>query len=334
MALNALRRPVIYGKGLQSLTPLAFHRNSPLTLNPAGVRHGSSRLKEIKRKLKSVISVEKLTKTLKLVATARLRSFTNRAMESRPFHAGLLKVQAPVTRLSVEERKSKEDLKKKVLFLLISSDKGLCGAVNSMLTRHVRNLIREAQDADVVIIGDKGKGPIVREFPEKIVMNVSELNKKKAIFFADCVRIGAKVLQLGKDYRKIVMFYNRFQSSVTYIQTQEEILTFNNMAAWRDNFTDYQTNGNRFWTWESLCEYFVGAQIYHAVVEGAASETGSRMMSMDNASKNAAKMIKKYTTDYNNGRQAGITAELAEIVSGTETLLQNERRKKLAAADQ
>jgi len=278
----------------------------PKSLSSAieGIRYGGA-IKEAKMRIKSVKAIQKITKTMKMIANARLRDAQVRMQRSRPF--------ASVTSSVFEKTVQTPTLKS--LIVLISSDRGLCGAINSSATRLTRNLIKERESkgsqVSLVCLGEKGVTALEREHGKKILFHASEISKKPPPF----ISIGAiaeRLLSYG--YENITLVYNKFNSVISYSTSHKDFV----LAKAEDvPLVEYEFEGSdRLNHFRDLNEWYLATGLYNAIYESTASELAGRMTAMDNATRNANEMVKKLTIQMNRARQSAITTELCEIISG------------------
>jgi F-type H+-transporting ATPase subunit gamma len=219
------------------------------------------------------------------------------------------------------------------LLVLVSSDRGLCGGFNISLMRHVRERVRtlrqDGRTVKIFCVGRKGAALVRREYPDSIVEALEDVSKpapsyEAAVDIAE--RITAMFEQGAFDVCTIV--YNRFVSALTQTVTPQQIIPFGDMsdeenadapaAPAMEASYEYEPSDEEIL--EKLLPHNLSVQIYRAILESFASEQGARMTAMDNATRNAGEMIDKLTLNYNRTRQAFITKELIEIISGAEAL--------------
>jgi F-type H+-transporting ATPase subunit gamma len=202
----------------------------------------------------------------------------------------------------------------------MTTDKGLCGGVNTILTRMTRQLIARLdsakKDARLVILGDKGRAQMRRAFSDRIIMSMTE---RVVPYNFDLASALAQDLLVSTEYQGVHVVYNRFKSAISYIPTIRSITPLLDSNA--PKLTSFEVEPeNDAETLQNFYEYTLATQVYYAMLENATSEQSSRMNAMENASKNAGEMINKLTLQYNRARQARITTELIEIISGATAL--------------
>ena len=203
---------------------------------------------------------------------------------------------------------------------MMTTDKGLCGGVNTILTRMTRQLIARLdaakKDARLVILGDKGRAQMRRAFSDRIVMSMTE---RVMPYNFDLASALAQDLLVSTEYQGVHVVYNRFKSAISYIPTIRSITPLLDSNAPKLASFEVEPE-NDAETLQNFYEYTLATQVYYAMLENATSEQSSRMNAMENASKNAGEMINKLTLQYNRARQARITTELIEIISGASAL--------------
>lgn len=266
---------------------------------------GYATLREIEGRLKSIRNIEKITNTMKVVASTKLTR-AQRAMDtSRKYGETSQEV------FEAAETKAPETEDKKSLIIVCSSDKGLCGGIHSSMSRRIRREFAENGPTDLVIIGEKCKAQLSRSNSQNIQLSFAGIGKDVPTF-ADAQAIADQIALLSTEYTDIKILYNKFVNAQTYESnfieafSEEAILASPNISAFE---LDEEVLGN-------LREYALANSLYWALAEGHACEQSARRNAMDNASKNAGEMIGKYQILYNRTRQAVITGELVEIITG------------------
>ena len=289
-------------------------------------------LKDLKNRIVSVKSTRKITSAMKMVAASKLRRAQERAESARPYAERMAQMLLPLAK-SVQEADGfsrlltgtgKEDV---VLLVVATSDRGLCGAFNGSIVRETRRKIDEflAQGKKVKLIcaGRKGRDLLRRDHADKIVYAIEDLSKKP-ITFPTSEALAEKVLGLFAEgeFDVAYVIFNRFKSAISQIVSCEQIVPVplkNDEAAEQaiavELFEPAQAD-----ILAHLLPRNLAVQIHGALLESAASEQGARMTAMDNATRNAGDMIDKLTLNYNRSRQAFITKELIEIISGAEAV--------------
>ncbi|RKF63045.1 ATP synthase subunit gamma, mitochondrial [Erysiphe neolycopersici] len=262
-------------------------------------------LREIEDRLKSIKNIEKITNTMKIVASTKLTRAQRTMTESRQYG------QTSNTVFDQAQTKPIENNEQKYLIIVASSDKGLCGGIHSGLSKHVRKMLSENPNADIVVLGEKSKAQLSRSSSKNIVLSFSGVGKDIPTF-ADAQEIADQVSLLPTEYSSIQIVYNKFLNAQSYEPTV--IQAFSEEAIVNSpNFSAFEV-GDQVLT--NLREYALSNSLYWALAEGHACEQSARRNAMDNASKNAGDMISKYQILFNRTRQAVITGELVEIITG------------------
>ncbi|KAI9735648.1 MAG: atp3 gamma subunit of the F1 sector of mitochondrial F1F0 ATP synthase [Cirrosporium novae-zelandiae] len=262
-------------------------------------------LREIEDRLKSIRNIEKITKTMKIVASTKMTRAQRAMTESRAYG------QTSNTVFENAETKPIEGEHKKTLIIVASSDKGLCGGIHSGLSKAARRLLEQNPEADLAILGEKCKSQLGRSSGKNIVLSFAGIGKDVPTF-ADAQAIADQVILLPTEYSSIQILYNKFLNAQSYeavrveAYSEEAIVQSPNFSAFE---IDDEVLGN-------LREYSLANSLYWALAEGHACEQSARRNAMDNASKNAGDMISKFTILFNRTRQAVITGELVEIITG------------------
>lgn len=292
-------------------------------------------LKDLKNRIKSVKSTQKITKAMKMVAAAKLRRAREQAEASRPYSQAMEKLLANLAsgsetqagECSLLSGTGKSDTQ---LIVVATSDRGLCGGFNSSIVRAVRRKVRELQSQGITVkllcIGRKGYEQLNHEFG-KIIIGKSELNKKK-LGFADAEVISRDLIARFEagEFDVAHVIYNKFKSAISQVVTFQQIIPLEikenstQHSALSTQNSTYEYEPNEAEILAELLPRNLGVQIYTALLENAASEQGARMTAMDNATRNAGEMIKGLSLKYNRTRQAAITKELIEIISGAEAV--------------
>jgi F-type H+-transporting ATPase subunit gamma len=290
-------------------------------------------LKALRNRIASVKATQKITKAMQLVAASKLRRAQAAAEAARPYAARMAAVLANVAagsagstdapRLLVGTGQSQTHL-----LVVATGDRGLSGAFNSSIARmardHARRLISEGKDVKLFCVGRKGYDALRRIFPRQIV-DVVELRNVKQIGFANAEEIGAKVLALFAEgqFDVATLFYAEFRSVISQVPTARQLIpaeVAGGAPATPATGAIYEYEPDEESILADLLPRNLSIQIFRALLENVASEQGAKMSAMDNATRNAGDMIDRYTLQYNRSRQAQITKELIEIISGAEAL--------------
>lgn len=257
---------------------------------------------------------------MKMVSAAKLKGDENRRMTAIAFNTWAEALNGPP---KFVEDATYDELPNKCLIVPLSSDKGLCGGVNSFITRGVKGCIKALEDqgksADIAIIGDKGRAQLRRQHADHIKLAMTEVQAPGNFTLAGA--IASELIANGAgDYDAVVIMYNAFKNAATYHQMYKVIKPFSGQGEDEPLLAYEFEPDTKSEVLVDLQEYLLTSQIYHSFMDGAAAEQSSRMTAMENASKNAGEMIDSLTLQYNRARQARITTELIEIISGASAL--------------
>jgi len=262
-------------------------------------------LREIEDRLKSIRNIEKITNTMKIVASTKLTRAQRAMTESRKYG------QTSNTVFEQAETKPLEGDDKKTLIVVASSDKGLCGGIHSGLTKRVRKMLIEKPNSDIVVVGEKCKAQLGRSNAKNILLSFAGVGKDIPTF-AEAQAIADQISLLPADYASIQIVYNKFINATSYEATPIEAFSEEAIAN-SPNFAAFEIDDEVL---ANLREYALANSLFWALAEGHACEQSARRNAMDNASKNAGDMITKYQILFNRTRQAVITGELVEIITG------------------
>ena len=293
-------------------------------------------LKDLKNRIASVKSTQKITAAMKMVAASKLRRAQEQAEAGRPFAermGRMLESLAANVSSNGQGPKlmtgtGKQDVQ---LLIVISSDRGLCGGFNGTIVREARRQIarleREGKTVKVLTVGRKARDQIRRTNPKSVFHSYEDIGRKR-LSFSEADTITTKVLEMYEagEFDVASVIYNKFKSAMTQIVTVQQVVPF----AVSGDETAAQDSGELKAMYEfepdeeqilaDLLPKNLSIQVYRALLESAASEQGARMTAMDSATRNAGDMINKLTLTYNRTRQAVITKELIEIISGAEAI--------------
>jgi len=289
-------------------------------------------LDDLKKRIKSVKSTQKITKAMKMVAAAKLKKAQENAEKGRPYSEKMQNIILNLTKSISEDSNAPKLLigngKDKVyLCVIMTADRGLCGGFNSnickLAKKYFKNFLKEGKELKIITVGSKGHDQIKSEYSQYIIDKKS-FKEKKQISFNEANEIGKKVVELyeQEQFDKCFIFYNNFKNVITQIPQAEQIIpTFIKKDDKPSNdILSYEFEPDEDEILKDLLPKNVSVQIFKAFLENAASEQGSRMTAMDNATRNAGDLVDKLTINYNRSRQASITKELIEIISGAESL--------------
>ncbi|MCA1908139.1 MAG: F0F1 ATP synthase subunit gamma [Magnetospirillum sp.] len=290
-------------------------------------------LKDLRLRIVSVKSTRKITSAMKMVAASKLRRAQTAAEAARPFAermermlgtlAGSLAGQAGAPAMLAGNGKSDVHL-----IVMVTADRGLCGGFNSSIVRDVRRLtaelIGQGKTVKIMPVGRKGREQIKRDFGSNLIEGFEGLGRK-GITFPEADMVAAKVASLFEagEFDVCTIVYNRFQSAISQVVTRQQLIPFA-VPAGEEKSGElkaiYEFEPNEEEILATLVPRNLAIQVFRATLESQASEQGARMTAMDNATRNAGDMINGLTIKYNRSRQAQITKELIEIISGAEAL--------------
>lgn len=290
-------------------------------------------LKDLKNRIKSVKSTQKITKAMKMVAAAKLRRAREQAEAARPYAEGmeriLLSLAAGVPEGTEGPLLLSGTGKKEVHLLVVAtSDRGLCGAFNSSIVRATRKKIREMRNQGVTVkllcVGRKGFEQLQSEFGN-IIVGRGEIKSRRLNYLdAEALSIDLARRFTAGEFDVAHIVYNEFRSAISQVVTFQQLIPLalpaKSFEAANASSAVYEYEPDENEILAELLPRNLGVQMYRALLENAASEQGARMTAMDNATRNAGDMIKKLNLKYNRTRQAAITKELIEIISGAEAV--------------
>ncbi len=292
-------------------------------------------LKDLRVRIGTVRNTRKITSAMKMVAGAKLRRAQEAAEAARPYAermsrmlgslAASLKGQAGASPLMVGNGKDKVHL-----IVVATSDRGLCGSFNTALVRRARQvarrLIGEGKTVKFLIVGRKGRDQLRRDFGANILETITDVGKRQ-VRFSEADAIAEKIAKLFREgaFDVCTLLYNRFKSAISIIPTEQQLIPFAAPATGETLPAEgprvsYEYEPDETEILAALLPRNLSIQIFRALLESNASEHGARMTAMDNATRNASDMIGKLTLVYNRTRQAQITKELIEIISGAEAV--------------
>ena len=288
-------------------------------------------LDDLKKRIASVKSTQKITKAMKMVAAAKLRRAQESAEKGRPYSE---KMNNVILNLSsgISDKENAPKLlsgsgnDKVHLCVVMTSDRGLCGGFNSNIIKKAKSyfakLSEEGKELKIITVGSKGNDQLKRAYGDKIISNISFKESKHANYF-DAEKVGKMVIEKfeAEEFDVCTIFYNQFKNVITQIPQAQQIIPLNVENSEEDKSEDsYEFEPDEDEILSNLLPKNISTQIFKAMLENSASEQGSRMSAMDNATRNAGEMVDKLTIEYNRSRQAAITKELIEIISGAESL--------------
>jgi len=289
-------------------------------------------LDDLKKRIKSVKSTQKITKAMKMVAAAKLRKAQESAERGRPYSQKMENIILNLTK-SINDPQNAPKLlvgtgqDKTYLCLVLTADRGLCGGFNSnickLAKKNFKKILDEGKELKIITVGIKGLDQIRREYGKYVIKKFSFKDKKK-ITFNEAEIIGNEVIKLFNEeqFDKCILFYNNFKNVMTQIPQAQQIIPVEQLTTEEDdgNSLSYEFEPEEDEILEDLLPKNISTQVFKAFLENAASEQGSRMTAMDSATRNAGDLVDELTINYNRSRQASITKELIEIISGAESL--------------
>ena len=288
-------------------------------------------LDDLRKRITSVKSTQKITKAMKMVAAAKLRKAQESAEKGRPYSEKMRNIILNLTE-SINDPSNAPKLlvgtgkDQTYLCVVMTSDRGLCGGFNSNICRLAKNyfskILSGGKELKIITIGSKGHDQLKREYGKYIIKKLSFKDKKK-ISFLEADEVGKIIIDLfdKNEFDKCILFFNNFKNVVTQIPQAQQIIPAEKKEATKEkneNFYEFEPDEDEIL--EDLLPKNISTQVFKAFLENSASEQGSRMTAMDNATRNAGDLVNKLTIVYNRSRQAAITKELIEIISGAESL--------------
>ncbi|KAL4226961.1 ATP synthase subunit gamma [Mactra antiquata] len=294
-------------------------RNAKVFVAPSTQVRGMATLKEIRLRLKSVQSIQKITKSMKMVSAAKYARAERDLRPARPFGIGTKPFFEQINASDVPEKDRKVGQEQTQLIIAMTSDRGLCGGVHSNICRAIKAKLADTAanvETKLILVGDKSRNILQRNFSNQIALAFNNVGKKPPNFL-DASFLADTILSNDIKYDEATLYFNQFRNVVSYNTTalpmfsDEAIITAPNIALYDSVDEDVIQSYN---------EFMLASRIYYALKESACSEQSARMTAMDSASKNADEMIGKLTLTFNRTRQAVITKELIEIISGAAAL--------------
>ncbi|ANP87469.1 F0F1 ATP synthase subunit gamma [Rhizobium leguminosarum] len=291
-------------------------------------------LKDLKNRIASVKATQKITKAMKMVAAAKLRRAQEAAEAARPYSQRMGAVLANIAK-AVTDADGAPTLMtgtgqdKIHLLVVCTAERGLCGGFNSQIARfareHVRKLLAEGKTVKIFTVGKKGHDILRREFASLIIER-KELRDVKRVGFENADQIGKRIIEMyaAGEFDVCTLFYSEFKSVISQIPTAQQLIPASTGAVQTEDAAHagavYEYEPDPASILEDLIPRNISVQVFRALLENVAGEMGAKMSAMDNATRNAGEMINKLTLSYNRQRQAQITKELIEIISGAEAL--------------
>ena len=288
-------------------------------------------LDDLKKRITSVKSTQKITKAMKMVATAKLRKAQESAEKGRPYSE---KMNNIILNL-LNGISDKENLPKLLvgtgnnkvhLCVVLTADRGLCGGFNTNIIRKAKvffeKILKEEKTLKIITVGTKGYDQLKRNYKNKIIERISFKDSKYVNYF-DANKIGKLIIDKfnKNEFDICTIFFNQFKNVMTQIPQAQQIIPLNTSSDKESSSKDnYEFEPEEDEILSNLLPKNISTQIFKAMLENSASEQGSRMTAMDNATRNAGDLVDKLSIEYNRSRQAAITKELIEIISGAESL--------------
>jgi F-type H+-transporting ATPase subunit gamma len=286
-------------------------------------------LKYLRNRIASVKATQKITKAMQMVAAAKLRRAQLAAEAARPYTERMERVVSNLAggMSGGSDNPLLSGTGKDQVHLLVvcTAERGLCGAFNSSIVRLAKERINQLQAAGKTVkifcVGKKGYEQLKRQY-EKLIVEQVEFRAVKQMSFNEAEQVGRRVREMFAEgqFDVATLFYSRFKSVISQIPTAQQIIPLVVPAVAGNSEVSYDYEPEQEELLADILPRNISVQVFRALLENAASEQGSRMSAMDNATRNAGDMIKKQTQKYNRTRQAMITKELIEIISGAEAL--------------
>ena len=289
-------------------------------------------LDDLKKRISSVKSTQKITKAMKMVASAKLRKAQENAEKGRPFSEKMNNIILNLSNSITDKDSASKFLvgtgKTNVhLCVVITADRGLCGGFNTNICRKAKsyfeNILKEGKTLKIFTVGSKGYDQLKRAYGQYIIEKINYKNVKK-LTYKEAEDVAQKIIKLFNDsqFDVCAIFYNKFKNIITQIPQAQQIIPIESPAKVEEKKSEsfYEFEPEEDEILNDLLPRNISTQIFKAFLENAASEQGSRMTAMDSATRNAGDLVDQLTINYNRSRQAAITKELIEIISGAESL--------------
>ena len=288
-------------------------------------------LDDLKKRIVSVKSTQKITKAMKMVAAAKLKRAQENAEKGRPYSEKMNNIILNLSGGIADKENAPKLLSgtgedKIQLCIVMTSDRGLCGGFNTNIIKKAKvffeKIKKEGKTLKIITVGSKGYDQLKRNFKDNIVERIS-FKESKNINYFDADKVGKMIIGSfeKKEFDICTIFYNKFKNVITQIPQAQQIIPLKSSESEGSSSEDnYEFEPDEDEILSNLLPKNISTQIFKAMLENSASEQGSRMSAMDNATRNAGDMVEKLTIQYNRSRQAAITKELIEIISGAESL--------------
>jgi len=288
-------------------------------------------LDDLRKRIKSVKSTQKITKAMKMVAAAKLRKAQENAEKGRPYSEKMNNIILNLSNSITEKENAPKLLvgtgnEKVHLCIVLTADRGLCGGFNSNIVKKAKSFFEkiksEGKSLKIITVGSKGYDQLKRVYGSQIIEKISFKDSKVANYL-DAEIVGKKIIELFEknEFDICTIFYNQFKNVITQIPQEQQIIPLKSNEIKKNSVEDnYEFEPEEDEILSNLLPKNISTQIFKAMLENSASEQGSRMTAMDSATRNAGELVDKLTINYNRSRQAAITKELIEIISGAESL--------------
>ena len=288
-------------------------------------------LDDLRKRIKSVKSTQKITKAMKMVAASKLRKAQENAEKGRPYSEKMSNIILNLSNSITDKENAPKLLTgtgtdKVHLCVVLTADRGLCGGFNSNIVKKAKPFFEkiksEGKSLQIITVGSKGYDQLKRIYGSQIIEKISFKDSKVANYL-DAEIVGKKIIELFEknEFDICAIFYNQFKNVITQIPQEQQIIPLKSSKV-KENAVDdnYEFEPEEDEILSNLLPKNISTQIFKAMLENSASEQGSRMSAMDSATRNAGELVDKLTINYNRSRQAAITKELIEIISGAESL--------------
>jgi len=288
-------------------------------------------LDDLRKRIKSVKSTQKITKAMKMVAAAKLRKAQENAEKGRPYSEKMNNIILNLSNSITDKENAPKLLagtgnEKIHLCIMLTADRGLCGGFNTNIVKKAKSFFEkiksEGKSLKIITVGSKGYDQLKRVYGSQIIEKISFKDSKVANYL-DAEIVGKKIIELFEknEFDICTIFYNQFKNVITQIPQEQQIIPLKSNEIKKNSVEDnYEFEPEEDEILSNLLPKNISTQIFKAMLENSASEQGSRMTAMDSATRNAGELVDKLTIYYNRSRQAAITKELIEIISGAESL--------------
>jgi len=288
-------------------------------------------LDDLRKRIKSVKSTQKITKAMKMVAASKLRKAQENAEKGRPYSEKMSNIILNLSNSITDKENAPKLLTgtgadKVHLCVVLTADRGLCGGFNSNIVKKAKSFFKkiksEGKSLKIITVGSKGYDQLKRIYGSQIIEKISFKDSKIANYL-DAEIVGKKIIELFEknEFDMCTIFYNQFKNVMTQIPQAQQIIPLKSNESKKNSVEDnYEFEPEEDEILSNLLPKNISTQIFKAMLENSASEQGSRMTAMDSATRNAGELVDKLTINYNRSRQAANTKELIEIISGAESL--------------